>query len=111
MKRSNKELGIHKVPIKYLGVVEKLIERGRASTLNLDTASLVGLLNVGRGCGAFRYKRGDPVLMKVKNIEIISVNDETFRIRVYDKGNNRAQTDTALGERVSNPQNKVVTSS
>jgi hypothetical protein len=103
VKRSNKELGFYKIPIKYLGIVQKIIEQGKASTAEIDNAILVGLLQIGRSSGAFYYERGEPILMKSKNMEIISVNDESFRIWVYDKANNTVKSRIVSGERTNNP--------
>ena len=89
MKRSNKELGIYKISIKYLDVVQKLIEQGKASTAEIDNTILFGLLQIGRGSGAFYYQKGEPMLTREKNIDIIGVNEESFKIRVYATTNNK----------------------
>jgi hypothetical protein len=82
MKRSNKELGIYKINIKYLDVVKALIKHDKVSAIGLNRPYLVGLLNIGTGSGAFRYEKGTPTILKQKELKIISINEDSFKIKV-----------------------------
>jgi hypothetical protein len=82
--KSNKDLGIYSLPIAYLETIQTLIEKGKVPMTVTDAGYLGLLASKGIETGAFKYVKGLPQIVKVKDIKIIHVNTETFKIQVQE---------------------------